>query len=77
MKTLITSNAKQKCDARDCKNTASAYFAVKGRLGRCYLCAECMQKLANDVLSTVTPKSPKNTIKRIADSREREKNVNA
>ena len=70
MKLLNQSVAKQKCDAYNCKNAAAVYFAVKGRASRCYLCVDCMQALANDVLSTVTPISPKNAIKRIADKRE-------
>ena len=76
MKLLNQTAVKQKCDAYNCKNDAAVFFAVKGRSGRCYLCADCMQALANDVLSVVTPKSPKNTIKRISDKREQELNAN-
>lgn len=75
MKILVTINSKQKCDAYNCKNDADFFFAVKGRASRCCLCSECLSKLAGDVLSTVTPKSPKNTIKRLADKREQEKNA--
>ena len=69
---LLTTNAKQKCDALDCKNNAEYYFAVKGRANRCYLCADCLNKLNKDALSNLTPKSPKNTIKRLSDKREQE-----
>ena len=74
MKMLISTAAKQKCDVLNCKNEAAAYFAVKGRTARCYLCADCLSKLSADVLSAVTPKSPQNAIKRLSDKREREKN---
>lgn len=71
---IITTTAKQKCDAYNCKNVASVYFAVKGRFNRCYLCADCLSKLANEAIVKTVPKSPKNTIKRISDNREKEAN---
>lgn len=74
MKLLTNITTKQKCDVRDCKNDAEVCFPVKGRANRCYLCADCLSKLNSDALSAVTPKSPQNTIKRLSDKREREKN---
>ncbi len=77
MKILISATTKQKCAVLNCKNNAEYCFAVKGRASRCYMCADCANKLANDALSLLTPKSPKNAIKRISDKREQDKNANA
>lgn len=74
---ITETNAKVKCDSHNCKNDAKAYFAVKGRFGRCYLCRDCLARLAQDAAAYTTPKSPKNTIKRLADKREQEANINA
>lgn len=71
---LIPTNAKQKCDAHNCKNDAAAFFAVKGRASRCYLCRDCLSKLMSDFAGSTVPKSPKNTIKRLAETREKEAN---
>lgn len=60
---------KTKCDVRDCKNLASCFIEAKGRTGKFYLCDRCFEKLCGEVLRTVTPKSPKNTIKRIIDQK--------
>lgn len=70
---LISAKAKQKCDAYGCKNDASVFFAVKGRIGRCYLCGDCIRKLAAEAMGGV-PKSPQNTIKRLSEKREKEAN---
>ena len=55
---IIQTTAKTKCDVYNCKNAAAAFFAVKGRAGRCYLCADCMRALANGVSAQTPPKSP-------------------
>ena len=72
---IIETTAKVKCDAYNCKNDAAVFFAVKGRFGRCYLCRDCLNKLASDATQRTAPKSPKNTIKRLADQREQEANA--
>lgn len=72
---IISTTAKQKCDVHNCKNDAQVFFAVKGRFGRCYLCRDCLNKLASEAVAASTPKSPKNTIKRLADTREFETNT--
>lgn len=72
---IIPTTVKQKCDVHNCKNAAEVFFAVKGRFGRCYLCRDCLNKLANEAVGAATPKSPKNTIKRLSDSREQEANA--
>lgn len=72
---IISTTAKQKCDVYNCKNDAEVFFAVKGRLGRCYLCRDCLNKLTAEVLDKTVPKSPKNTIKRLAENRENEANL--
>lgn len=71
---LIYTNMKTKCDSHNCKNDAAAFFAVKGRAGRCCLCADCLKAIAGEVSAQTPPKSPKNTIKRLSDKREEEAN---
>lgn len=61
-----------KCDVKDCKNNAAFFVPAKGRPGRFYICRECFEKLCGDVLHTVTPKSPKNTIKKIIEQKAEE-----
>ncbi len=61
-----------KCDVKDCKNMAYCYIPAKGRVGKFFLCKQCFDKLCGDVLKNVTPKSPKNTIKKIIDRRTEE-----
>ncbi len=73
---IIPTTAKTKCDCYNCKNDAAAFFAVKGRTSRCYLCRDCLQKLAKETIESTVPKSPKNTIKRLSDKRETEANLN-
>lgn len=67
-------NTKVKCDCYNCKNDAAASFALKGRASRCNLCAECINALGEDILSRTAPKSPKNTIRRLEESRRKDRN---
>lgn len=70
---MITKTAdKTKCDVKDCKNLAVYYIPAKGRTGKFFLCSDCFKKLCSEVLRTVTPKSPKNTIKKIIDKKAEE-----
>ena len=69
---IIKTTEKTKCDVRDCKNTAHCYVPAKGRVGKFFLCKQCFDALASEVLRTVTPKSPKNTIKKIIDKKAEE-----
>jgi len=69
---IIKTDAKVKCDAYNCKNVATAYFAVKGMTKRCYLCSECLAKIAAENTASKPPKSPENTIKRLSAKREKE-----
>ena len=66
---FFESTTKSKCDIKDCKNDASYFFAVKGRFGKFFICKECLNKIINKALALRTPKSPKNTIKKIIDSK--------
>lgn len=68
----ITSRVK--CDCYNCKNDATVSFALKGRAARCNLCADCLEKLYTEILGRATPKSPKNTIKRLEEIRRKERN---
>lgn len=71
MKQLVTkTEAKVKCDLRDCKNDASYCVFGKGRIGRFYLCKQCLDDIVANVVKSRTPKSPKNTIKKIIDEKE-------
>ncbi len=63
---------KTKCDVKDCKNAAGYCIPAKGRTGKFFLCSACFNKLCEEVLRTVTPKSPKNTIKKIIDKKAEE-----
>ncbi len=69
---LIKTDAKVKCDVYNCKNAAAAYIAVKGIAKRCYLCSECLSKIAAETPTQTPPKSPENTIKRLSSKREKE-----
>ncbi|MDE7454508.1 MAG: hypothetical protein K2M64_01615 [Clostridia bacterium] len=71
----LPQNTNVKCDARNCKGTATAYIETKGRNGRLYLCADCLNAIVAERNLTTVPRSSKNTIKRITD--EKEKNRNA
>lgn len=68
---LQKNNAKVQCDVRNCKNVANYYFETKGRVGRCYLCADCYNQLAPSN-SEKAPPSPQNTIKRKMEKRFKE-----
>jgi hypothetical protein len=61
---------KIKCDMKDCKNMASFSLPSKGKVGRYFLCKDCLEKLVEEVMAVRTPKSPKNTIKKIIDNKE-------
>ena len=63
---------KTKCDVKDCKNSAVWYLPVKGKVGKMFLCEECCNKLYKQMVATHTPKSPKNTIKKIIDKKAEE-----
>lgn len=57
-------STKIKCDVRDCKNDAVYGFDVKGRGGRCCLCADCLAAVASEARAHFVPKSPLNAIKK-------------
>lgn len=61
---------KLKCDVKDCKNFADYALPSKGRVGKFFLCKHCLEKIAQEVAKAHTPKSPKNTIKKIIESKE-------
>ncbi len=69
---LQKTETKTKCDVRDCKNLAVCFIPSKGRPGRFYLCKDCVDALCKSVISARTPKSPKNTIKKIIDQKQQE-----
>lgn len=57
------------CDVKNCKNIAEFVFTAKGRMGKFYICRECLSKLAGDYSKLVVPKSPKNVIKKAMDNK--------
>ena len=69
---IYSTTEKTKCDVKDCKNMATWYVAVKGKSGKLFLCEECRDKLYKEAIATHTPKSPKNTIKKIIDRKAEE-----
>ena len=69
---IYSTTEKTKCDVKDCKNAAGWYLPVKGRVGKMFLCQECRDKLYKEALAACTPKSPKNTIKKIIDKKAEE-----
>lgn len=69
---IYSTTENTKCDVKDCKNTAVCYIPVKGKVGKMFLCAECREKLYRQAISASTPKSPKNTIKKIIDRKAEE-----
>ncbi len=62
-------NTKVSCDMPDCRNKATYAVPLKGRGAALYLCAECVDALCNTLNSVRVPKSPKNQIKKILDSK--------
>ncbi len=64
------SEQKLKCDVKDCKNFAVYALPSKGRPGRFFLCKQCLESVVKQVNKSTTPKSPKNTIKKIIESKE-------
>ena len=72
MLTPITN--KTKCDVRDCKRDAEFSFAIKGRVGKCYLCSKCLGELTVQAKTHCVPKSPTNTIKKKMDLKSQEQN---
>lgn len=69
---ITATTAKTKCDIKDCRNDAEYQFAIKGRVGRCYLCSKCLGKLTSDGMAFRTPKSPQSAIKRQLDKKQKE-----
>lgn len=61
---------KLKCDVKDCKNLASYALPSKGKVGKFFLCKQCLESVVQQVVKSTTPKSPKNTIKKIIESKE-------
>ena len=62
------------CDVKDCKNIASFCLPSKGKAGRFFVCADCLEKIVKEAMAARTPKSPKNTIKKIIENKEKEAN---
>ena len=71
---LTTITNKTKCDAKDCKNDAVYFFATKGRVGKCFLCSKCIEKLTTQGKTLCVPKSPKNAIKKQMERKIEEQN---
>lgn len=71
---LTKTTLKTKCDVYDCKNLADYYLPAKGKIGKFFLCADCLKKLIEEAELRRPPKSPKNTIKKIIDNKEAERN---
>ena len=69
---IYSTTEKTKCDVRDCKNMARWYIPTKGKVGKMFLCDDCCGKLYKQAIAMATPKSPKNTIKRIIDKKAEE-----
>ncbi len=65
---------KIKCDVHGCYNDALYTFPHKTRSGKFFICKECLKKLYYDSAVIFTPKSPKNTIKKIIDEKAGENN---
>ncbi len=61
---------KMTCDAKGCKNFASAFFEIKGLLKKIYLCKECQKKLFDSLAKTNVSKSPKNKISSKLDEKQ-------
>ena len=72
MLTTITNTTK--CDMRDCKNDAQYFVQVKGRVGKCFFCPQCLAELSVEGRVLTTPKSPKNTIKKQMERKLEEQN---
>ena len=70
---LTKTTLKTKCDVFDCKNLADCYLPAKGKTGKFFLCADCLQKLSAEASLRRPPKSPKNTIKKLMDNKEAER----
>lgn len=64
---LIDNQYDVNCDVRSCTNKAQFLFETKGRLGRFYICQQCLEKLVKGYNKRTTPKSPKNVIKKALD----------
>ncbi len=69
---MITKISQQKvrCDVKDCKYAAEFCLPSKGKVGKFFLCRNCLDKLVGQAMAFRTPKSPKNTIKKIIDEKE-------
>lgn len=72
---ISVSTEKIKCDVKDCKNMAAYSLPSKGRVGKFFLCKGCFEQLCKDALALRTPKSPKNTIKKMIDKKAEEEVV--
>lgn len=69
---IYSTTEKTKCDVQNCKNLAVRYLPVKGKPSKIFLCQECLDRLYQEITAARTPKSPKNTIKKIIDRKEEE-----
>lgn len=74
MTTLTPVTHKTKCDVRDCKRDAEYSFPVKGIMGKCYICADCLMELTKQSPTPRIPKSPTNTIKKKMEQKDKELN---
>lgn len=71
---LTTVKNKTKCDVKDCKNDAAYFFPTKGRVGKCFICAKCLEALTAQERALRVPKSPKNAIKKQLERKIEEQN---
>ncbi len=65
---------KIKCDVADCRNMATCFVSAKGKSGKFFLCDDCLNKIVTDATNRRPPKSPKNTIKKLIEKKEAERN---
>ena len=69
MEIVLSTKPGVKCDVKGCNNMTANYILVRGRVGKMHICDECLSQLVQFCLPRFTPKSPKNTIKKIIDSK--------
>ncbi len=65
---LIDNQYQVNCDVRNCTNKAQYLVETKGRLGRFFVCKQCLDTMLAEYAKHTTPKSPKNAIKKAMDN---------
>ncbi|MBO5772493.1 MAG: hypothetical protein J6R37_01665 [Clostridia bacterium] len=61
---ITKSTYKTTCDVKNCRNIAEYCFETKGKMGKTYLCRECLEKIIRFGVENKKVKSVVNAVKK-------------